>query len=101
MIQPPHRVNLSGLNHRETSQIASVLFDWGNELAGGSEGITCRGAVVVTQVLAGGSRSNEVLPHLSFPQKDTLVCLKRVSIRFRTGLLDAIMFSAKKITGAL
>jgi len=76
MIQPPHSVNLSGLNHRETSRRANIFLNRGNRLAGRYEGETCNGAVVIAKVLPGCDRRNKVLPHRSFPQHDTNVCKK-------------------------
>jgi hypothetical protein len=65
MIQPPHSINLSGLNHRETSLYASVVLIWEGK-AGRREGDGCRCAVVVAQMFTGCGRRNEVLPHLYF-----------------------------------
>jgi len=65
MIQPPHSINLSGLNHRETSRHASG-FLIGEGKAGRREGNGCRCAVVVAQMFTGCGRRNEVLPHLFF-----------------------------------
>jgi hypothetical protein len=60
MIQPPHSINRSGLNHRETSRIARAVLTLGNGLAGVGESDACRGAVVITLANTGVNWSNKV-----------------------------------------
>jgi len=95
MIQPPHSINLSGLNHRETSLYASA-FHCREGKTGRSEGIRCRCAVVVAQMFTGCGRGNEMLTHLYFPQNDA------VSV-YLSGIEPASLkiFMQKKITDAL
>lgn len=61
MSQPPHSVNRSGLNHRETSHDANVfLLGECKGLAGRREGVTFSGAVVITLADARAHWRNKV-----------------------------------------
>ncbi|MCQ4093232.1 hypothetical protein NOM73_01000 [Erwinia persicina] len=69
MIQSPHSINRSGLNHRGATQGAIAFQKRILGITGRREGITCCGAVVIALADPSKRWSKKVKPHGCFLNK--------------------------------